>query len=191
MWYTYYIYHRGSRCEFHTWTWYTCPNVTYAKHIPQKWFKLCIFSMDDLPSLQTWVYLSAQPRQAILSCIETNRKIAFVMKLYTWNIPEISHFLKYHHDDDSLQPEYMSWIMIFHLYDIQPEIPDAGPQIRRCNLKILGKPHPRLPTTLCSPTLNLCYQEFVKVRNMDKLERQHQHCFLSHQQTGNYLGSDS
>ncbi len=40
-----------------------------------------------------------------------------------------------------------------------------------------GKRHPRLPTTLRSPQLNLRYQEFGKVRNMDK--RQHQHCFLS------------
>jgi hypothetical protein len=38
------------------------------------------------------------------------------MKLYTWNIPEISHFLKY--------DRYMSWI--FHTYDTV-QIPDAVP----------------------------------------------------------------
>ncbi len=38
---------------------------------------------------------------------------------------------------------------------------------------------PRLPTTLHSPTLNLCYQEFGKVRNIMMDKRQHQHCFLS------------
>ncbi len=31
-----------------------------------------------------------------------------------------------------------------------------------------GKRHPLLPTTLCSSTLNLRYQEFGKVCNMDK-----------------------
>jgi hypothetical protein len=38
------------------------------------------------------------------------------MKLYTWNIPEISHFLKY--------DRYVFWI--FHTYDTI-QIPDGGP----------------------------------------------------------------
>ncbi len=33
--------------------------------------------------------------------------------------------------------------------------------------------------TLRSPPLNLRYQEFGKVRNMDSDKRQHQHCVLS------------
>jgi hypothetical protein len=47
------------------------------------------------------------------TCAETNRKIAFGMKVYTWNIPEMSQFLK--HD------RYMSWK--FHTYDTV-QIPD-------------------------------------------------------------------
>jgi hypothetical protein len=52
------------------------------------------------------------------------------------------------------------------------DVPDSNPTSVRP-----GKRYPQLPTTLRSPTLNLRYQEFGKVRNMDK--RQHQHCFLS------------
>jgi hypothetical protein len=41
------------------------------------------------------------------------------MKLYTWNIPEISHFLKY--------DRYMPWI--FHTYDTI-QIPDGVVDVR-------------------------------------------------------------
>ena len=80
--------------------------------------------MDDLQSLKTCVYQSAQPRQAASdTCIATNRKIAFVMRVYTWNIPEIYRF-----------PIYDRYIPgIFHIlvYDtIQipdgTSVPDGG-----------------------------------------------------------------
>ena len=58
-----------------------------------------------------------------------NRKIAFVMKLYTWNIPEISHFLEY--------DRYMSWI--FHTYDT---IQNAAPACGHRSGPVLGRARP-------------------------------------------------